>query len=82
MYKFVETRAISTAATFIETLQSNRLKCAKSILEFPFNNKRLKVLSSAKTVPTGKNGIVYWMSRNQRVDDNWGLLYAQALGLK
>lgn len=82
MYKFVETRAISTTASFIETIQSNRTKCAKSILDFSFNNKRLKVLSTTRNVPSNKSGIVYWMSRNQRVDDNWGLLYAQALGLK
>ena len=25
----------------------------------------------------GNGGVVYWMSREQRVEDNWALLYAQ-----
>lgn len=33
--------------------------------------------------PISKNGpIVYWMSRDQRVQDNWALLFAQELALK
>lgn len=82
MYKFVETRTLTTSTTFIEALQRNRSNVARSIIEFPFNNKRLKILGSAKQVPKDKKGIVYWMSRNQRVEDNWGLLYAQSLGLR
>lgn len=31
--------------------------------------------------PLSKGGIVYWMSRDQRVNDNWALLYAQKLAL-
>lgn len=82
MYQFVETRAASTSATAISILQSNRTKVARSIQDFPFNKRRTKVLSDVKLIGENRSGIVYWMSRNQRVEDNWALLYAQALGMK
>lgn len=33
-------------------------------------------------VPVTHNPVIYWMSREQRVCDNWGLLYAQKLALE
>lgn len=82
MYQFVETRGASTVATAVQLLHSNRLKAGNSILDFPFNKKRLKVLGGKSEIAEKRNGIVYWMSRNQRVEDNWALLYAQALGIR
>ncbi|NYT01758.1 MAG: deoxyribodipyrimidine photo-lyase [Methanosarcinales archaeon] len=43
------------------------------------NLKRVKVLreGSAKAGP-----VIYWMSRDQRVRDNWALIYAQSVALK
>ncbi len=38
------------------------------------NLKRLRVLKEAGTE---KGPVAYWMSRDQRVQDNWALLYAQ-----
>jgi deoxyribodipyrimidine photo-lyase len=32
-------------------------------------------------VPSGLGPVIYWMSRDQRVRDNWALLYAQELAL-
>lgn len=32
-------------------------------------------------VPLRQGPVIYWMSRDQRVDDNWALLYAQELAL-
>lgn len=81
MYQFVETRAAVTSVNAVLLLHHNR-QAARSIQHFPFNKKRLRVLSKAKEISEKRNGIVYWMSRNQRVEDNWALLYAQALGLK
>lgn len=81
MYQFVETRGASTA-TLVQLLQNNRSKAGKSVQEFPFNKKRLKVLGEKTEIGEKRNGIVYWMSRNQRVEDNWALLYAQALGIR
>ncbi|XP_071498998.1 deoxyribodipyrimidine photo-lyase-like [Diadema antillarum] len=59
-----------------------RKAAASSILEFKFNKKRVKVLSAEMNVPDDNGGIVYWMSRDQRVQDNWALLFAQRLAMK
>lgn len=43
------------------------------------NGKRIRLLQKGNET----NGpIVYWMSRDQRVHDNWALLYAQKLALE
>jgi len=42
------------------------------------NQKRARVLNDA---PAKKGPVVYWMSRDQRVDDNWALVYAQERAL-
>ncbi|MFA5109851.1 MAG: deoxyribodipyrimidine photo-lyase [Desulfobaccales bacterium] len=39
---------------------------------------RIRPLNRA---PIGPGAVVYWMSRDQRVRDNWALLYAQELAL-
>ena len=35
-----------------------------------------------KQAPVGKGPVIYWMSRDQRVDDNWALLGAQELAIR
>ncbi|KAL4608184.1 Deoxyribodipyrimidine photo-lyase-like [Arapaima gigas] len=42
-----------------------------------FNEKRLRFLSDTKKVKQGSQGVLYWMCRDQRVQDNWALIYAQ-----
>ncbi|MCB0731646.1 MAG: deoxyribodipyrimidine photo-lyase, partial [Ignavibacteriae bacterium] len=37
------------------------------------NTKRIKYLREAEI---GKGPIIYWMQREQRVNDNWALIYA------
>ncbi|KAI4885502.1 hypothetical protein NFI96_033711, partial [Prochilodus magdalenae] len=46
-----------------------------------FNNKRLRFLSDTQKVKQGCGGVLYWMARDQRVQDNWALIYAQQLAL-
>ncbi len=41
--------------------------------------RRVRVLKEA---PEGRGPVVYWMSRDQRMRDNWALLYAQHLAIK
>lgn len=65
-----------------ETIRLNRLETAESIIDFDFKKKRVQVLSKAAEVPDKSKGIVYWMSRDARVQDNWAFLYAQKLALK
>jgi deoxyribodipyrimidine photo-lyase len=43
------------------------------------NKERVKLLKE-KQVQLGP--VVYWMSRDQRADDNWALLFAQELAIK
>lgn len=40
------------------------------------NPKRVRTLKSGKS---GEGPVVYWMSRDQRVEDNWALLFARAI---
>ena len=35
-------------------------------------NERVRILKEAETLD---GPIVYWMQRDQRVDDNWALIY-------
>ncbi|XP_067630161.1 deoxyribodipyrimidine photo-lyase [Eurosta solidaginis] len=74
----------SVASTvFIESLQKRRLDTAESISEFHFNKKRVRLLSKVKEVSDSRTGgVLYWMSRDVRVQDNWALLFAQRLALK
>ena len=37
------------------------------------NPKRIRTLKPGKT---GDGPVAYWMSRDQRVEDNWALLFA------
>ncbi|XP_077292998.1 deoxyribodipyrimidine photo-lyase photorepair [Arctopsyche grandis] len=53
-----------------------------SVLEFPLNKKRIRVLSKATLVKEDSAAILYWCSRDPRVQDNWAALYAQKLALK
>ena len=43
------------------------------------NPKRVRLI---KEGIANKGPIVYWMQRDQRVYDNWALLYAQELAIK
>lgn len=66
-----------------QSLNQRRLSTAKSITEFPFNKRRVRLLSSEdKVSDVHCGGILYWMSRDARVQDNWALLFAQRLALK
>jgi deoxyribodipyrimidine photo-lyase len=66
----------------VEEIRHNRSKLYESIQAFRFNKKRVRVLSEATEISEESQGILYWMSREQRVQDNWSLLYAQKLALK
>lgn len=71
----------SSELSFADRIKKSR-EDAGTIDEFKFKKQRLRTLSKAEDVPDGMKGIVYWMFREQRVDDNWALLYAQKLALK
>lgn len=66
----------------IEQFRNDRLKTAESVVEFNFIQKRARILNGIEKVKSGSNGILYWMFRDQRVQDNWAFLLAQKLGSK
>jgi deoxyribodipyrimidine photo-lyase len=66
---------------FIEEIEQQRNKNL-TVTEFDFKKKRVRILSDVQIVKEKCQSICYWMSRDQRVQDNWALLYAQKLALK
>ena len=44
--------------------------------------KRVRTLSACKAPSASSGGVVYWMSRDQRVQDNWALHHARDLALR
>ncbi|CAH0387453.1 unnamed protein product [Bemisia tabaci] len=67
---------------FLKQIEEDRKKAAKSVLEFKFNKKRVRILSKSKEVPEWGKGVIYWTFRDQRIHDNWAFLFAQKLALK
>ena len=50
--------------------------CNSVVLSMPVNPRRVRTLHQGDVE---KGPVVYWMSRDQRVSDNWALTYAQEL---
>ncbi|XP_028449432.1 CPD photolyase isoform X1 [Perca flavescens] len=50
--------------------------------EMKFNKKRLRFMSDTEQAKQGSEGVLYWMLRDHRVQDNWALVQAQRLALK
>jgi hypothetical protein len=50
----------------IDEMKKKRTSLYDSILTFPFNMNRMKVLSEAKSIQTNSKGLLYWMSRLDR----------------
>ncbi|KAL7876661.1 hypothetical protein AOLI_G00116240 [Acnodon oligacanthus] len=46
-----------------------------------FDARRVRFLSENQKVPQACGGVLYWMARDQRVQDNWAVVYAQQLAL-
>jgi len=36
-------------------------------MEFPFNKKRVRILSDVKELPEWTDGVIYWTFRDERV---------------
>jgi deoxyribodipyrimidine photo-lyase len=48
----------------------------------PVNPRRIRALIKEDHESQGRGPVIYWMSRDQRVRDNWALLYAGELAKK
>lgn len=73
----LEAGSTSGLQSLVKQLEIERAEVAASILDFDFKKKRVKILSDAKEMPENSNGVLYWMTREMRVQDNWSFLYAQ-----
>ncbi|KAL7676255.1 hypothetical protein ACOME3_002511 [Neoechinorhynchus agilis] len=62
----------------LRLLENYRSKTASSILEFYYAVQRTQIFHGQW--PNDNTGpVIYWMYRDQRVQDNWAFLYAQKL---
>jgi deoxyribodipyrimidine photo-lyase len=61
-------------------LATLRLKTAKSVAHFEFNMERVRKLTVAKGKAPA--GVLYWMTRDMRVQDNWAMLYSQKMAME
>lgn len=52
---------------FLTAIGFKREKCAENVLKFKFNKKRCRLLSKSMDIGDNGGGILYWMSRDQRV---------------
>jgi deoxyribodipyrimidine photo-lyase len=86
--KIANTKTNTTIIDYftIKPLQSAidhvRKSICSSINDFNFNKKRVRPMNNMNIIPQDSQTILYWMSRDQRVQDNWAMLYAQRLALK
>lgn len=53
--------------SFLQTLDNKRKSFSKGIEDFKFNKKRCRLLSKNMDVAARGGGVLYWMSRDQRV---------------
>jgi deoxyribodipyrimidine photo-lyase len=86
--KIANTKTNTTLIDYftIKPLQSAidhvRKSICSSVNDFSFNKKRVRPMNNTNVIPQDSQTILYWMSRDQRVQDNWAMLYAQRLALK
>ncbi|KAL3285342.1 hypothetical protein HHI36_019450 [Cryptolaemus montrouzieri] len=71
-----------TKEVFSKNISKSRSSTGKSILDFKFKKDRCRLLSQHEDLNENSKGVIYWMCRESRVQDNWALLYAQKLSLK
>ncbi len=55
---------------FLAAIESKRANFSPNILKFKFNKKRCRLLSKSMDIAESGGGILYWMSREQRVQGN------------
>ncbi|CAH8562489.1 unnamed protein product [Dicrocoelium dendriticum] len=79
----------SDVTSWLNEIHKRRTSVGPSATEFNFAKCRVRVLKGPNLFPEfadniGKTpgGVLYWMIRDQRVQDNWAFLYAQRLAMK
>merc|ERR550539_9160 len=72
---------------FRSNIAEQRTKISISPKDYPFDESRIMQSHDEPShgVPvstTRITGVVYWMQRDQRVQDNWAMIYAQKMALQ
>ncbi|XP_027875310.1 CPD photolyase isoform X2 [Xiphophorus couchianus] len=67
------------AAGWLQSLVKRQREDTK---DTKFNEKRQRFLTDTEKMKQGSEGVLYWMQRDQRVQDNWALIRAQQLATK
>ncbi|KAL3285343.1 hypothetical protein HHI36_019451 [Cryptolaemus montrouzieri] len=67
---------------FYKNIIESRSAAGENIQKFKFKKDRCRLLSQYQELREDCKGVVYWMCRESRVQDNWALLFAQKLSLK
>eukprot|EP01083_Nonionella_stella_P161923 530943_1 len=71
---------------FKQNIIKQRLKIASDALQYPFDETRIRPKEAgAHGIPSRDmtvSGVMYCMNRDQRVQDNWALIYAQKMALQ
>lgn len=64
---------------FLAKIKQNKSTVSSEI----FDERRARLINGVKSESeVNYRGVSYWMFRDQRVDDNWALIYAQRFALK
>lgn len=68
---------------FLAGIQKARASCGQSLEWYEYNERRAKCINGLSARPNGQHkGVCYWMFRDQRIDDNWALIWAQRYALR
>lgn len=61
----------ATESKLVAQFEKERNETASNISEFRFEKSRVRILNGQSNVKENSNGVIYWMFRDQRVQDNW-----------
>ncbi|KAJ8917474.1 hypothetical protein NQ315_005521 [Exocentrus adspersus] len=67
---------------FLKNIVESRQSQGESVEYFDFNKSRCRTLSKNEEIKSSSSGIIYWMNRDCRVQDNWAFLFAQRTAIK
>ncbi|CAH1159645.1 unnamed protein product [Phaedon cochleariae] len=70
-----------TKELFLSNVRVSRESTGESH-SFDFNKNRCKTLSKNEHIKEHSKGILYWMYRECRIQDNWAIIFAQRLARK
>lgn len=81
MYKLAKPIDEKGFKSFIQEIKLAKQEEA-SVEEFDFNERRARCINGLTVQNEGEyRGVSFWMFRDQRLDDNWALVYAQKIAL-